>query len=113
MESSVLPYLELSKQNVKRKISGILSEQKIKEVADAAFDFHFKDRKSLAFQEYYRKTISNREAFLFTPNYFRVFKQKYSLQGIDGNYLDRLETSCSKLEWNLRMIKLGRISVVK
>ena len=91
MESSVVPYLETSKQNVKRKISEILTDQKIKEIVGAAFDFHFKDRNSLTFQEYYCKIVSNREAFLYTPNYFRVFKQKYSLQGIDGNHLDRLE----------------------
>jgi hypothetical protein len=97
MKSSVLPYLEISKQNVKRRISEILTDQKIKDVAKAAFDFHFKNRKSLTFQEYYCKTVSNREAFLSTPNYFRAFKQKYSLQGIDGNHLDRLEQEKEKI----------------
>jgi hypothetical protein len=101
MKSSVLHYLEISKQNVKRKISVILTDQKIKEVANAAFDFHFKDRDSLAFQEYYCKIVSNHEVFLSTPNFFRVFKQKYSLQGIDGNYLDRLEQEKERI---LRLI---------
>ena len=44
---------------------------------------------------------SNREAFLSTPNFFRVFKQRYSLQGIDGNHLDRLEQEKEKI---LRLI---------
>lgn len=101
MELSVLPYLEMSKQIVKRRISGILTEQKVKEVASAAFDFHFKDRNSLTFQEYYCNTVSNREAFLSTPNYFHAFKQKYSLQGIDGNHLDHLEQEKEKI---LRLI---------
>ena len=97
MESNVLPYLEISKQSVKRKISEILTEQEIKEIANSAFDFHFTDRNSLAFQEYYCRTIANRETYLFTPNFFRVFKQKYALQGIDGNHLDRLEQEKEKI----------------
>ncbi len=96
MESNVLPYLEISKQNVKRKISETLTD-KNKEVTNAAFNFHFKDRNSLAFQKYYCETVSNREAFLSSPNFFRVFRQKYSLQGINGNHLDRLEQEKGKI----------------
>lgn len=101
MKSSVLPYLEISKQNVKHKISVILTDQKVEEIANAAFDFHFKNPISRAFQEYYCKTVSNREAFLSTPNFFSKFKQKYSLQGIDGKHLARLEQEKGKI---LRLI---------
>lgn len=101
MESTVLPYLEISKQQVKRKISEILTDQKIKEVSNAAFDFHFENPGSLAFQEYYCEIVNSREAFLRNPKFFRVFKQKYALQGIDGNHLDRLEQEKEKL---LRLI---------
>ena len=78
MESSILPYLEISTQNVKRKISSLLTNQTTKEVANTAFVFHFKDKGSLAFQTYYRETVSNREGFLLAPNFFRKFKQKYA-----------------------------------
>lgn len=97
METSILPYLEISKQTVKRKISEILTDQKTREVAAAAFDFHFNNQNSLAFQEYYCKTISNRGHFLSTPNFFRIFKQKYALQGIDGKHLDQLEREKGKI----------------
>lgn len=97
MKSSVLPYLEISKQNVKRKISEILTDQKIEEIANAAFDFHFKDPISRAFQEYYCKIVSNREDFLSNPNFFHEFKQKYSLQGIDGEHLAQLEQEKKKI----------------
>jgi len=88
---TILPYLDELKQSVKRQISGLLNSESVKQVATAAFSFHFKDTASLAFQNYYCTIIENRERFLATPDFFRVFKQRYSLQGIDGTYLDRLE----------------------
>lgn len=97
MKSSVLPYLEISKQNVKRKISEILTDQKVEEIANAAFDFHFKDRNSRVFQAYYCEIVSNREAFLSDPKFFHKFKQKYSLQGIDSKHLARLEQEKKKI----------------
>ncbi len=87
----VLSYLEALKQSVKRKISVLIDNRTVEQVANDAFTFHFKDKGSLAFQNYYRETVDNREWFLNTPNFFRVFKQKYSLQGIDNAYLDDLE----------------------
>ena len=83
--------MEASKQSVKQKISSLLNNRTVKQVASGAFTFHFKDRESLKFQNYYREIVANRERFLSAPNFFREFKQRYSLQGIDGVYLDRLE----------------------
>lgn len=91
MQTEISPYLEVLKQNVKRKISDRLSNQTVRQVASNAFAFHFKDEASLAFQNYYREIITNREKYLDSSNFFRVFKQRYSLQGIDGAYLDGLE----------------------
>ncbi len=91
MQTEISPYLEALKQSVKKKISSLLSNQTVRQVASNAFTFHFKDEASLAFQNYYREIITNRESYLGTPDFFRVFKQRYSLQGIDGAYLDRLE----------------------
>ncbi len=91
MQTEISPYLEALKQSVKRKISVLIDNRTVEQVANDAFTFHFKDKGSLAFQNYYRETVDNREWFLNTPNFFRVFKQKYSLQGIDNAYLDDLE----------------------
>jgi phage anti-repressor protein len=91
MQTQILPYLELSKENVKRKISSLLSRESVNRVVTAACSFHFNDIGSLEFQIYYRSTVGDRLKFLETADFFRTFKQKYSLQGIDGSYLDRLE----------------------
>ena len=55
------------------------------------YGYHFDNPSSLAFQTYYRETVGNREHFGASVDFFRVFKQKYSLQGIDNGYLARLE----------------------
>jgi hypothetical protein len=91
MQTQILPYLEQSKENIKRKISSLLSRQSVNRVVTAACNFHFNNIGSLGFQIYYRSTVGDRDKFLETADYFRTFKQKYSLQGIDGAYLDRLE----------------------
>lgn len=91
MQTEISPYLGARKQSVKLKISSLLNNRTVKRVAAGAFAFHFKDEKSLTFQNYYRKIVGNRERFLSAPNFFREFKQRYSLQGLDGAYLDRLE----------------------
>lgn len=91
MLTEISPYLETSKQNVKQKISDLLSNQTVRQVSSNAFAFHFRDEAPLAFQNYYQEIITNREIYLGASDFFRVFKQRYSLQGIDGAYLDRLE----------------------
>lgn len=40
---------------------------------------------------YYVETISNRANYLGSERFFARFKNKYALQGIDNDYLDRLE----------------------
>jgi len=88
MKAEISPYLETLKQSVKKKISVLLNNQTI---SKDAFDFHFKDELSLLFQHYYLESINNRQNYFGTSNFFRVFKQKYALQGIDGSHLARLE----------------------
>jgi hypothetical protein len=51
------------------------------------------DKGSIRFLEYYFKTLENEDYFLTMPTFFREFKYRYSLQGIDNYYLDRLESS--------------------
>ena len=92
MQTQILPYIEKSKQGVKQSISGLLTAQTVRQAARSAFAYHFENDRSLAFQLYYRETVSNRDGFLSTPNFFTRFKQQYALQGIDAAYLDKLET---------------------
>ena len=86
------PYLQHHICGVKLKISAVLSSGKASDVAREAFSFHFSDKNSITFQDYYIATITNRQHFLSSKDFFREFKKMYSLQGIDGAYLQRLES---------------------
>ncbi len=101
MQTEIFPYLESFKQRVKRQISNLLSDRTVRRVANNAFTSHLNDKAAIAFLKYYRETVDNRSHYLQTPNFFKVFKYQYSLQGIDGAYLDKLE---EKKETILRLI---------
>ncbi|HOP48940.1 MAG TPA: hypothetical protein PK874_14905 [Desulfobacteraceae bacterium] len=92
MQIHISPYTEKSKGSVKQSISKLLDSHNTEREARDAFSYHFQDARSFAFQRYYNETVANREGFLSTPDFFRRFKQQYALQGIDGSYLDRLES---------------------
>lgn len=92
MENEIQPYVEFCKEEVKKKISVLLTTTSTKQIAASAFSFHFSQNQSSSdFQEYYYSMVANRKEFLSSKDFFRSFKQKYSLQGIDTIYLDRLE----------------------
>ncbi len=96
MQNEILEYIDVCNKNTKRAISSFLRGDKTKQIAQETFLFYFGE-KSQPFQEYYVENIGNRESFLSASNYFRIFKQRYSLQGIDGNFLDKLEKEKIKI----------------
>ena len=91
MQTEILSHAERLKQNASRKITEALGADVIETAAGHAFEFHFSDRKSLAFQKYYRGITCNREAYLKTTGFFREFRSQYSLLGIDIDCLERYE----------------------
>lgn len=107
MQTEILTHIKRLKQGARRKIAEALSGDVIEVVARHAFAFHFSDRKSLAFQEYYGRVTGNREAFLKMPGFFREFKAQYSLQGIDNDCLDRFE---KKKRAMLELIETDRLA---
>jgi hypothetical protein len=90
MQKELLEYAVIRKDNVKQEIALLLGGDNAALVARKAFLFYFGEQPK-PFQQYYIQSIANREDYLSSVNFFRVFKQKYSLQGIDNNFLDRLE----------------------
>ena len=103
MQKEILNYLDTLKNNVKHQISMKLTVAS----AHAAFKDYFSGTKSTAFHAYYSEIISNKEKFLSDPDFFREFKQQYSLQGVDGDYLATLEENKSKI---LQLIERDEIS---
>ena len=90
MEKELIEYANIRKEKMKEKISLFLSSDDAAAVAQKAFAFHFGENPQ-SFQQYYVQSIANRDNYLSSENFFRVFKQKYALQGIDNGFLGMLE----------------------
>jgi hypothetical protein len=91
VQEHAIPYLQRVTGDVKLKISEALHSENSAAIAEKVVAFHFSDKTSLAFQDYYVATIANRQHFLNSKDFFLKFKKMYSLQGIDRAYLGSLE----------------------
>ena len=89
METSYINYL---KESVYRQIDEEIQLSTIDEVLNKYLIKNIVNVKSRKFQIYYFETINNEELYLKSNNFFKLFKSQYSLQGIDNDFLDRLET---------------------
>jgi len=92
LESTVFEII--SNKIVKTKVHEIVKKYLI--------DSHVLNEKSYGFQKYYFEYLNNQELFFNKSNFFRVFKKKYSLQGIDNDYLDGLEKQKSVILTKIR-----------
>lgn len=90
MSEEIKAYLEQHKERIKNKITQSLTDESLISITDAV-KRNFDNKKAKSFQVYYAQTISNKEYFLSEKNFFRTFKQQYSLQGIDKKHLKKLE----------------------
>lgn len=87
MEISYINYL---KKAVYNQISDEVQLSNVEEIVNQFLVKHLVDRRSAKFQLYYFQTILNEEFYL-NNNFFKQFKFQYSLQGIDNEFLSRLE----------------------
>ena len=64
------------------------------------------DKVTKIFQVYYKSTLKNEKSAFANINFFKKFKKKHALQGIDNEYLERLEKDKSII---INLIKEDRI----
>ncbi|MDD4374851.1 MAG: hypothetical protein PHG67_13120 [Bacteroidales bacterium] len=70
---------------------------------------HLADKVSAGFQDYYFLTLDNEKLYYSSNDFFRQFKKRYSLQGIDNNYLDKLEGIKKEILKNIRSDELAQL----
>lgn len=101
-----LEYLNLLINSVFSKISEELNDKPVESIVkDRLIKSHIEDTKSLRFQKYYFATVNNEKEY-HRKNFFHQFKGQYSLQGVDKEYLKRLEDN--KIEI-LHLIKQDKL----
>lgn len=92
MDGNTQRYLAKLKEQVCEKISlDICSSKLDKIVKKDLVERHLKTKRSVQFQRYYFSILRNENLFCSPSNFFRRFKVNYSLQGIDNEFLDKLE----------------------
>lgn len=81
-------YIENLRKSVIDRISDAINEESIDQIVNLVKS-RIDDKTK--FHSYYLEIVDKEEYFLDAGNFFRTFKNEYSLQGIDNNFLDNLE----------------------
>lgn len=110
MNDNEQKYISTLKQSVYDRISTDINEKTVDEIVKTDLvKSHLDDKVSAGFQDYYFLTLANEELYYSSTDFFRQFKKRYSLQGIDNNYLDKLEGLKKEILKNIRADKLVQL----
>lgn len=88
MEVSIEKYINSLTYRACKIISENINPETMDRIIEIDLKGHVKNPSR--FQKYYFQTLTNRDLFLESA-FFREFKSQYSLQGIDNEFLDKLE----------------------
>lgn len=110
MNENIQEYISILKQSVYDRISAAINEKTVDEIVKTDLvKSHLDDKVSSSFQDYYFLTLDNEKLYYSTNDFFRQFKKRYSLQGIDNNYLNKLEGLKKEILENIRADKLAQL----
>ena len=110
MNDNEQKYISTLKQTVYDRVSADINEKTIDEIVKTdLIKSHLDDKVSAGFQDYYFLTLDNEKLYNSSTDFFRQFKKRYSLQGIDNNYLDKLEGLKKEILKNIRADKLAQL----
>ena len=99
-------YIERKIRDTKNKISESINESTDDDIVETHLSRYYKEPSLISFNQYYFKIFQNEEEFLSSKDFFKKFKKQYALQGIDNDYLERLENSKEKI---LSLLKNGKV----
>ena len=110
MNDNEQKYIATLKQTVYDRISTEINEKTIDEIVKTDLvKSHLDDKVSAGFQDYYFLILDNEKLYNSSSDFFRQFKKRYSLQGIDNNYLDKLEGLKKEILKNIRAENLAQL----
>ena len=106
-------YINYLKESVQKQIANEIDNSKIDSIVALYLNRYFQKSKSRNFQLYYFKTLNNSDSFHGEQNFFREFKRQYSLQGIDNEFLDKLESEKVEILNCIRQNDLAKLYLEK
>lgn len=110
MNDNEQKYISILKQSVYDRISADINGNTVNELVKSHLvKSHLDNKVSASFQYYYFLTLNNEKIYNSSTDFFRQFKKRYSLQGIDNSYLDKLEGLKAEILKNIRADKLAEL----
>ncbi len=110
MSNNEEKYISKLKQIVYDHISADIKEKAVDKIVKIDLvNSHIEDKASAGFQDYYFLILNNEKLYNYSNDFFRQFKKRYSLQGIDNNYLDKLERHKKGILHKIREDKLAQL----
>ncbi|MEP6794244.1 MAG: hypothetical protein ABJB16_07965 [Saprospiraceae bacterium] len=107
MPNNEQAYIDTLKKSVYDRISADINDKTIDEIVKTDLvKSHLDNKASASFQSYYFLTLDNEKLYFRSADFFRKFKKQYSLQGMDNNYLDKLEGLKKEILKKIRADKL-------
>lgn len=86
-------YIEKMKETICDLISKEIKNETLDQIVSVDIvETHLNNQSSARFQSYYFEILKNEEAF-YQADFFRNFKSRYGLQGIDNNFLNQLNSN--------------------
>ena len=101
-------YFQILENQVYQRILQEVNDKTADDIVYRLSKFHLEEKTSSSFQRYYFKTLNNEQKYL-ADNFFKVFKSKYSLQGISNDYLERLENEKQQILQLIRNNSLTKL----
>jgi hypothetical protein len=103
-------YINTLRKSVYDRISAEINDETIDLIVQKDLvKSHLKNKASVSFQKYYFSILSNKRHCTASVDFFRQFKRRYSLQGIDSRYLDKLEGRKKEILKNIRSGRLAKL----
>jgi len=103
-------YISMLKQTVYDRISTDINKKTIDKIVKTDLvKSHLDNKVSTSFHDYYFSTLDNEILYYNSTDFFRQFKKRYSLQGIDNNFLDKIEGLKKEILKNIRADKLAQL----
>ena len=94
----IIDYFNYLNRKVRFRIKNDLSSNNLPGIIQQDLAYHISSENSSdKFNEYYFKVTGDHQGFLSDKNFFSKFKYQYSLQGVDSNLLDKLESNKSNI----------------
>lgn len=87
-----MKYIDIIQEKLLAKIIASITIERVPIIASNIEEKLLLKKNFIKFTDYYFSILTNHEKYFSEKKYFQTFKQRYSIQGVDNEFLSYLET---------------------